>query len=647
MHFRKDSYEFISKVAQSMIELPKILKRVVVLVVDIFLCLFATWFSFYLRLGDFVPLDLLLIPATISTLIAVPIFILAGLYRIIFRYTGWPAIKSVASSMIIYTAIYLPIVMIITLDGTPRTIGILQPLVLFICVAASRLAARLWLGGIYLSRLKITNLPRTVIYGAGAAGRQLADALAGGRDMRVLGFVDDNIKLHGRVLNGLKIFPPNKIPFLIERKGLNHVLLALPSISRIRRHQIVEELGYRHLTIRSLPSLAELAGGRVTISDVRELEVNDLLGRKPVDANAQLLAKTIEGKTILVTGAGGSIGGELCRQIIRLKPFVLVLIEISEYSLYKIHEELEQWNLRSVDSEKPKIVPLLCSIQDKERLDIILSVWKPQTVYHAAAYKHVPIVEHNISEGIKNNVLGTFNVVKAAIRNQVSDLVLISTDKAVRPTNVMGATKRLAEMILQGLYADDSSLTKLSMVRFGNVLASSGSVIPKFQAQIREGGPVTVTHREVTRYFMTIPEAAQLVLQAAALARGGDLFVLDMGEPVKIIDLARRIIQLSGLSEKTPDNLEGDIEIKLTGLRSGEKLYEELLIGDDPVPTIHPRIMRANEEYPAGVDFNRTLDRLRQSAEINDISTLMEILKEQVEGFKPSSEFVDLVGKRK
>jgi FlaA1/EpsC-like NDP-sugar epimerase len=452
--------------------------------------------------------------------------------------------------------------------------------------------------------------------------------------------LDDDDRLQGHVLNGLPIYDPNDLGHLVKTLSISNVLLALPNISRKRRNDILNHIRGAHVSVRTLPSMTDLAQGKVSISDVRELDVDDLLGREPVMPNHILLAKNVHGKVVMVTGAGGSIGSELCRQILSIGPTKLLLIEQSEFALYGIHQELEE---KGADSETV-LVPLLASVQDEERMREIVSTWRPDTVYHTAAYKHVPLVEHNPAAGIKNNVLGTLNIAMAAAENGVTDFVLISTDKAVRPTNVMGASKRLAEMVLQALAANAKNAeTRFCMVRFGNVLDSSGSVVPKFRQQIRESGRITLTHLDVTRYFMTIPEAAQLVIQAGAMAKGGDVFVLDMGQPVRIMDLARRMIELSGLivrDEQTPD---GDIEIEITGLRPGEKLYEELLIGNNPQSTLHPRIMRAQEEFIAWTEFEGKLKSLELALNVNDVGVIRLMMQQLVTGYIPSDAIVDWV----
>ena len=627
---------WMQRSAQPIVSLPRAIKRAVAITVDICLCILATWLAFYLRLDTFVALtDDLTRPVILSIMIALPIFAATGLYRAIFRYSGWPAILTVGQAMVLYSLIYMSVVMAIGLDGTPRTIGVLQPLLLFFAVAGSRLLARFWLGSTYQARVHKDTLPRALIYGAGVAGRQLTGALNAGFEMQAVGFIDDDDRLHGHVLNGLPVFAAKDLTYLIPSKQITHVLLAMPSMERSRRNQILQRIAQQRVVVRTLPSMADLAEGRVTISDIKDLDIDDLLGRESVAPNHILLSKKITGRTVLVTGAGGSIGGELCRQIILLQPARLILVENNEYALYAIQSELDAVQLRLQLEYAIELVPVLCSVQNSSRIQDTMRRWKPNIVYHAAAYKHVPLVEQNVLEGIKNNVFGTLYVVKAAIKEGIADCVLVSTDKAVRPTNVMGATKRLAEMVLQAHQVATSHQTCLSMVRFGNVLASSGSVIPKFRAQIRDGGPVTVTHPEVNRFFMTIPEAAQLVIQAGALAERGEVFVLDMGEPVKIIDLARQMIHLSGLRERSDEQLDGDIEIKITGLRPGEKLYEELLIGHNPEKTVHPKILKANEAFVPWRSLDSELRELEHSIETNQVRKALKILESLVDGFQP------------
>lgn len=627
------------KLAVPILGLPRVAKRFVALSVDLGLCILTIWLAYYLRLGEFVSLSgnaLWAVGASIG--LALPIFIVSGLYRAIFRYGGWPALLAVARAVGIYGLLYASIFMVIGVAGVPRTVGIIQPILLLLFVGASRAFARVWLGDQYLSILKQASRPEVLIYGAGRTGRQLAAAMANSHEMRVVGFLDDDDRLHGHVLNGQPIYNPSDLINLVSTLNISDVLLAMPGINRKRRNEILTLIRGTHVSVRTLPSVNDLAQGKISVSDLRELDIDDLLGREPVSPNHILLAKHIVGKMVLVTGAGGSIGSELCRQILLVGPAKLLLIEQSEFALYAIHQELEE----KLSGCETVLVPLLASVQDGDRMREIMSTWHPDTVYHAAAYKHVPLVEHNPAEGIKNNVLGTLRTAKAAAENRVSDFVLISTDKAVRPTNIMGASKRLAEMVLQALAATNPG-TRFSMVRFGNVLGSSGSVVPKFRQQIRDGGPITLTHPEITRYFMTIPEASQLVIQAGAMAKGGDVFVLDMGQSVKIIDLARRMIELSGLTVKDEQNPDGDIEIEITGLRPGEKLYEELLIGDNPKPTLHPRIMKAHEEFLLWPDLEVKLNALVMALNVNDVSVTRLMMQQLVPGYTPSANIVDWV----
>ena len=474
--------------------------------------------------------------------------------------------------------------------------------------------------------------------------------------MRVVGFLDDDDRLHGHVLNGLPIHNPEDLAELLTEVPVTDLLLAMPSASRQRRNDILAGLAHYKLAVRTLPGMSDIATGRVSLSDVRDLDIDDLLGREPVKPNGLLLHRNTHNKTVLVTGAGGSIGSELCRQILKMKPKKLLLVEMSEFALYQIDQELQAIlaDTSIGQGNELQIVPLLASVCDEVRIQEIMDTWKPNTVYHAAAYKHVPLVEHNPSEGVRNNVWGTRVCAEAAVRNGVHNFVLISTDKAVRPTNIMGATKRLAEMVLQALAEVNPAVTAeggraaisrtcFSMVRFGNVLGSSGSVVPLFREQIKNGGPITLTHADITRYFMTIPEAAQLVIQAGAMGTGGDVFLLDMGQPVRIYDLATRIVELSGLTVKTDDRPNGDIEIRVTGLRPGEKLYEELLIGDNPQPTQHTRIMKAREKFLSWPQLDEQLRALSLAISVNDVPIIRGLLKLLVSDYQPSGEVVDWV----
>lgn len=632
-----------NQAASYLLALSRDAKRLIVLCVDAWLCWLAVWLAFDLRLEAWLPLSSSMVLASVVSMsIALPLFTVFGLYRAIFRYAGIDALYAIFKSLAIYALIYA---FIFTVMGViwevPRTVGIIQPILLAMLVLMSRIIARYWLGGLY-RRMSRADARRLFIYGAGSAGRQLASALANSAELRPVGYLDDDAKLHGQTLNGLKIYNPSRLDELVKKLNVQDVLLAMPSASRARRNEILDLTRKAHVQVRTLPGLAELAQGNVQVSDLKELDIEDLLGRDPVVPNPALLTKNIAGKVVLVTGAGGSIGSELCRQIIKAKPTVLLLVESSEFALYAIHQELEQKIAQTQGG--CALVPLLANVQDEKRISDIFSAWQPATIYHAAAYKHVPLVEQNPGQGIQNNVLGTWVVAQQALNHGVLDFVLISTDKAVRPTNIMGASKRMAEMVLQAL-AEQAKQTQattcFSMVRFGNVLGSSGSVVPLFRRLIKEGGPITVTHPEVTRYFMTIPEAAELVIQAGAMAAGGDVFVLDMGESVKIIDLARRMIELSGLSIKDEANPDGDIAIEVTGLRPGEKLYEELLIGDDPRPTQHPRIMKAHEVFLPLSDLQALVASLAKAIDANNVPAIRNTLQMAVPGYQPDTQVVD------
>jgi len=644
----------LSRFAALALSLPRPFKRGLVLLVDVGLCVLSVWLAFYLRLGIFVPLAGAMVWAVlVSVMLALPIFVTSGLYRAIFRYSGLPAMVAVVRATVLYGLVFAAIFTFWGVEGVPRTIGFIQPVLLLMLVGASRAVARVWLGGLYHQQLRKAALPQVLIYGAGNAGRQLASGMANSNEMRVVGFLDDDDRLHGHVLNGLPIHNPAHLAEVLVDVAVSHVLLALPSVSRQRRNEILKALSAHKVAVRTLPGLSDIATGKVSMSDVRDLEIDDLLGREPVKPNGLLLNLNTHNKTVLVTGAGGSIGSELCRQILKTKPSQLLLVEMSEFALYQIHQELQAF-LATEEITNLELVPLLASVCDEVRMHEIMATWKPHTVYHAAAYKHVPLVEHNPAEGVRNNVWGTRVCAEAALRNGVRNFVLISTDKAVRPTNIMGATKRLAEMVLQALAAQNQSAptkegapprarTVFSMVRFGNVLGSSGSVVPLFREQIKSGGPITLTHADITRYFMTIPEAAQLVIQAGAMGTGGDVFVLDMGQPVRIYDLASRIVELSGLTLKSQSDPDGDIEITVTGLRPGEKLYEELLIGDNPKPTQHARIMKAHEELLPWPELQEKMEILRIAMKGNDVPLMRGLLKDMVIGYQPDGDVVDWV----
>ena len=563
-------------------------KRIIVIFTDSILCIICTWLAFVLRLEEFILFkDFNFYPAAISIIIAIPIFWFFGLYRTIFRYTGTSIILTILASTFVYGLLYFLAIGIFGIQSSqntnyigqivPRSIGILQPMLLFFAIICLRLSVKYILIKNPAIKNKPDNKKNVIIYGAGDAGRQLVVALENSPEFEVIGFIDDNDQLHRQIILGKIIYSPSKLEKLIKTRDLSLVFLALPTIDRSKRNRIIEKLNKYKLIVKTLPSISEIIDGRISVSDIKDLNIDDLLNREQVKPDITLLIKNINSKTVLVTGAGGSIGSELCRQIVKLNPYKLILLELNEFSLYKIYEELVTLN------KNLKVVSLLVNSQDQIKLETIFEKFKVDTVYHTAAYKHVPLVEKNICEGVKNNVFSTLAIAKASINKKVSNLVLISSDKAVRPTNIMGASKRLSELCMQSIYNNQNHKnTSFSIVRFGNVLESSGSVIPKFKKQIRQGGPVTLTHKDVTRYFMTITEAAQLVIQAGAMGKNSEVFLLDMGESVKIKDLIYKMINLSGFTVKDEKNPDGDIEIKIIGLRPGEKLYEELLIGDDP-----------------------------------------------------------------
>lgn len=626
----------VDKVARPLLALPRGWKRLMAAAIDGALCALTVWFAYYLRLGYFVSLaGRPSVAVALSAALALPAFYFLGLYRMAFRRAGADILPTVALACGAYGLCYATIVAAYGLDNIPRTIGIIQPILLFLAIGILRLFVGYTLGGQMQRRINTRPQRGVLIYGAGSSGRQLAAAMSASRELRVVGFLDDDRSLYGTRVNGLRVHPIERLRDLIDRKNVTDVMLALPSAPRQRRNEIIQNLRGLPLTVQTLPGLMDLAHGRVQASDLRELSIEDLLSRDPVIPEIEAVRGKIAGRTVLVTGAGGSIGSELCRQIVAAEPARILLLETSEFALYAIHR-----NLIKVTSIE--VVPLLGSVTDGFRVAEIMRAWSPDIVFHAAAYKHVPLVEHNPLEGLRNNVIGTLRVAELAAQLGVKDFVLISTDKAVRPTNTMGATKRLAELVLQGLAAKNAE-TRFSMVRFGNVLGSSGSVVPLFREQIRQGGPVTITHRDITRYFMTIPEAAQLVVQASAMAAGGEVFVLDMGKPVRIEDLARNMIELCGLSVRSTDNPDGDIEIVTVGMRPGEKLYEELLIGDNPRPTAHPRIMMASEHHISWAQLRPRLDELELYIDSGAVESSRKLLRELVREFAPASEIVDWV----
>ena len=634
---------FVKDITDNIFHLNRYFKRIIAIILDVSLCILCTWLAFVLRLEELVLFrDFNFYVALISIVIAIPIFWLSGLYRTMFRYTGLSIILSIFISTFLYGLLFFLVIGVYGISSytpnfaiIPRSIGILQPMLLFFAILSSRLGIKY----IFTSNFGSKNLfikKKVLVYGAGDAGRQLVISLENSPEFKVKGFLDDNIELHRQILLGQTVYSPSKIEKIIKNKGISLVFLALPSIGRIKRNEIIERLNQFKLIVKTLPSISEIVDGKITISDIKDLNIEDLLDREQVKPDTELLNKNINFKNVLVTGAGGSIGAELCRQILKLKANKLILLDLNEFALYKIYNELITLN------KNLKIIPMLVNTQDQEKLEIIFESFKVDTVYHAAAYKHVPLVEENICEGVKNNVFSTLAVAKASVIKKVSNLVLISSDKAVRPTNIMGASKRLSELCMQGIYKHTNDINvNFSIVRFGNVLESSGSVIPKFKKQIKEGGPVTLTHKDVTRYFMTITEAAQLVIQAGAMGKHSEVFVLDMGKSIKIIDLINKMINLSGFTVKDEKNLTGDIKIKITGLRPGEKLYEELLIGDDPQITDHPKIKKANDPFIPFVQLELDLNNLKNLLDKNRVKEVKQLLEKLIKSYKSNSKIVD------
>lgn len=656
----------MEKLRTFLLALPRRKKRMIQVATDVLLVWAALGLAFVVRLG----VDDLVNPFVSHTwlflcapVVAIPIFIRMGLYRAVMRYFGNDAliaiIKAVSlSALILGCLVYVysnhqPLV--------PRSIMFNYWWLSVVMIGGLRVAMRQYFLGDWFAAAQHVpftsrddGLPRVAIYGAGSAGNQLVAALRMGRLMRPVAFIDDDESITSRMISGLQVYRPLHIQRMMEVTGAQEILLAIPSATRGRRREILGFLEGYPLHVRSVPGFMDLAAGRVKVDDLQEVDIADLLGRDSVPAQEDLLERCIKGQIVLVTGAGGSIGSELCRQIVLLKPTTLLLFDHSEFNLYTLYSELEARIERSALSVK--LLPILGSVRNQLKLFDVMKIWGVTTVYHAAAYKHVPMVEHNIAEGVFNNVFGTLNTAQAALQAGVANFVLISTDKAVRPANVMGSTKRLAELMLQALsrevapvmFGDKLNIhqvnkTRFIMVRFGNVLGSSGSVIPLFHRQIQSGGPLTVTHPKITRYFMTIPEAAQLVIQAGSMGLGGDVFVLDMGEPVKIIELAEKMVHLSGLSIRSEKNPHGDISIEFTGLRPGEKLYEELLIGDNVVSTQHPMIMSAHEDYLSWSVLTDCLARLLAAVEEGDYAQVRKVLRESVSGYAPDGEIVDWI----
>lgn len=657
---------FLDRLRAFLVGMPRSRKRLIQVITDVFVVWAALWLAFVVRLGidEFInPVRVHMWLFLAAPVVAIPLFVRFGMYRAVMRYFGNDALIAIIKAVSLSSLILGVVVYWYSnhQNVVPRSIIFNYWWLSLIMVGGLRLAMRQYFLGDWFSAAQHVpftsredGLPRVAIYGAGAAGNQLVAALRMGRVMRPVAFIDDDASITDRVISGLQVYKAKHIQRMIDATGAQEILLAIPSSNRGRRREILGFLEGFPLHVRSVPGFMDLASGRVKVDDIQEVDIADLLGRDAVPAQGELLEHCIKGQSVLVTGAGGSIGSELCRQILELRPTTLLLFDHSEFNLYSILGELEQRISR--ESLPVKLLPILGSVRNQPKLLDVMKTWHVNTVYHAAAYKHVPMVEHNIAEGVLNNVIGTLNTAQAALQAGVANFVLISTDKAVRPTNVMGSTKRLAELTLQALsrelapvlFGDKSNVsrvnkTRFTMVRFGNVLGSSGSVIPLFHKQIKSGGPITVTHPKITRYFMTIPEAAQLVIQAGSMGQGGDVFVLDMGEPVKIIELAEKMVHLSGLSVRSEKNPHGDIAIEFTGLRPGEKLYEELLIGDNVVATQHPMIMSANEDHLAWDVLKGKLTELLAAVDQDDYTRVRQLLRDTVSGYSPDGEIVDWI----
>ena len=604
-------------------------KQIIMISVDLFLLFFAIWLSFSLRLGVFWSdkIDSNIWIFLLVPIVSIPTFIKLGLYRSVLKFMGAKVIVTAFQAVTIVSLILGFVMMIFREADMPRTV-----VFIFWCVSGILLVFSRFLfkGFLYSWDNFVNNRIPTIIYGAGSAGVQLLESLRKNHQYAPVAFIDDDESKNKTFINFTKVYKFADLQSIIKNRGAKILLLAIPSLSAVKKRDILKKLSKYPIEVKLLPSLSSIVEGKLSIDNIRHVEVQDILGRMPVEPKLKLLKQNIKGKNVLVTGAGGSIGSELCRQILKHKPNKIVLFDHSEFNLYSIDYELSSLLM----NEECQIIPILSDVTNKKKVNLVISENEINTIYHAAAYKHVPMVEMNVVDGVFNNVIGTYNVALSALELNVENMVLISTDKAVRPTNIMGASKRFSELVLQAFHSEKSK-TCFSMVRFGNVLDSAGSVVPLFRKQIKEGGPVTVTHSNVTRYFMSIPEAVQLVLQAGAMAKGGDVFVLDMGEPVKILDLAYRMINLSGLSPITDENPEGDIKIVFTGLRAGEKLYEELLIGDDVVQSKHPQILQANEAKLSLDEVEHAIDVIIDSQHTLDELTIRKLLVDKVEGFNP------------
>lgn len=626
---------------EDILSAPRRIKQLITFVIDITIHALTYTMSIFIGMNS---LDVNFNPTSymhflVLTILSIMSLRALGFYRTVNRFVSFKILLYISANSLVLAFVYFILGKSLELDYAKMSSSVLYACLLCILLSGSRLLVRS-----YFNTRFNTQKKKVIIYGAGSAGRQLSLSLIGGNEYYPVAFIDDDRNLEDTVIQGTRVFSPEKIEELSKNNDIQKVLLALPSISRAQRKLIISRVEKAGVAVQTIPGMADIVAGKMKIDEFQDVDIEDLLGRDSVPPVQDLLNKNIKNKVVMVTGAGGSIGSELCRQIIALKPKALILFEVSEFALYSIDKELS--HLIASQNLECSVKPILGTIQDKIRLQKTLGQFKVETIYHAAAYKHVPMVEHNMTDGVKNNIFGTLNVAEAAIEHAVESFVLVSTDKAVRPTNVMGATKRFAELVLQGL-AEKQCSTCFSMVRFGNVLGSSGSVIPVFKKQIKEGGPVTVTHPDIIRYFMTIPEAAQLVIQAGAMAKGGDVFVLDMGEPVKIIELAEKLILLMGLEVKHESKPSGDIEITYTGLRPGEKLYEELLVGSDVEGTNHPRIMTAREKFLKWPEVNKLLVVLKKHCDNYNFNEVRKVLLDAPTDYRPDGEIKDYLSPEK
>ena len=607
----------------------RLYKTLLLLSIDLMSCIFSIWLALYIRLDTLYSIfDLPMILIVFSTTLLISIFIIFDIYKTINRYSGWGSFIQLGKSLVVYSLIFFFLFSIISFEGIPRSIGILYPITIALMILISRALIRVLLS----KNIKKEATENVLIYGAGEAGRQLASIINFSKKMNVLGFLEDNKELIGNKINNKLIYNSNNLKKLKDKLNISTLILAIPSLDSQTKSEIIKNIQQNKIAVKTLPTLSELEDGNIALSDLRPLNINELLGRQKVDTSNKQNSNYISKKTVLITGAGGSIGSELCKQILEQAPSKIILLDISEFALYKINQTLNEILCKNL-SYNYTLVPILASIQDKQALENTLKKYKPHIIYHAAAYKHVPLVQINPIEGIKNNILGTELLANLALKYNVEKFVLISSDKAVRPTNIMGASKRFSELILQS-YNQSSKNTIFAIVRFGNVLGSSGSVVPRFQEQIKEGGPLTLTHKNVTRFFMTKEEAIHLIIQAGGMSLGGEVFILKMGEPVKIFELAKTMIYLSGKTIKDEFNLNGDIEINITGLRQGEKMYEELLIGNNPQKTENDKILKANEFFYSKAFILNELKILKKHIKNYQMNEINKIFIKLISGYK-------------